>query len=78
MEKAEKSLRTLVEKWFAPTPAMPVRITRFSRTSSSARGYICVEASRPAGSFAIFFFRHHDGTWCVFPPEPKRPAMSVS
>nr|WP_244323306.1 hypothetical protein [Paraburkholderia dipogonis] len=78
MEKPEKSLRMLIEKWFAPTPATPIRITRFSRRGLSPRGYICVEASRSAGPLAIFFFRHNDGAWCLFPPESERPAMNVS
>lgn len=39
---------------------------------------MCVEISKPAGSFVIFFFRHDDGTWRVFPPEVERPTMDVS
>jgi hypothetical protein len=75
MNTGQRSLRLLVEKWLAPTPAMLVRVTRFSRTRSNQRRYVCVEASRPAGSLAIFFFRHDDGSWCVFPPATERPAM---
>lgn len=69
MNPAEKSLRSLVDKWFAPNPATPVRITRFSRTRLHQRRYVCVETWRPTGPLAIFFFRHDDGSWCVFPPE---------
>ena len=39
---------------------------------------ICVEASGPAGPLAIFFFRRHDGAWCVFPPESECSAISAS
>ncbi|REG48785.1 hypothetical protein B0G80_5077 [Paraburkholderia sp. BL6669N2] len=79
MDTTEYSLRSLIEKWFGPTPASPVRLTRFSNRTPPSRGrYACVEASRPAASLAIFFFRHEDGTWHVFPPEATRPAMSVS
>lgn len=78
MDTTAHSLRSLIEKWLAPTHATPVRLTRFSSTRLSHRHCVCVEASRPAGSLALFFFRHEDGTWCVFPPEAKRPAMSVS
>lgn len=66
------------QKWFAPTPAIPVRVTRFIRSRSNRRRYVCVEISKPAGSFVIFFFRHDDGTWRVFPPEVERPTMDVS
>jgi hypothetical protein len=77
MNSGEKSLRWLIDKWLAPTPAMPVRVTRFSGTRSNQRRYVRVEASRPAGSLAIFFFRHDDGSWCVFPATAERPAMRV-
>ena len=78
MERAENSLRWLIEKWFAPTPEIPVRVTRFTRSRSNRNRYVCVETSRPAGSLVIYFFRHDDGTWRVFPPAFERPAMSVS
>ncbi|REG59319.1 hypothetical protein B0G80_2060 [Paraburkholderia sp. BL6669N2] len=69
MNTAEKSLRFLVEKWLTPTSRTPMRVTRFSRTGSSRRRYVCVEAQRPEGPVTLFFFRHDDGTWHVFPPE---------
>ncbi len=75
MNAGEKSLRWLIEKWFSPTPAMPIRVTRFSRTRPTQKRHVCVEASRPAGSIAIFFFQHDDGMWCVFPPVAERPTM---
>jgi len=69
MNTAEKSLRSLVEKWLTPTSATPIRVTRFGRTGSSRSRYVCVEALQPEGAVALFFFRHGDGTWRVFPPE---------
>ena len=75
MNVAERSLRLLVEKWLAPTPSTPVRVTRFSRARSNQRRYVRVEVLRPTGPVGLFFFRHGDGTWCVFPPETKRLAM---
>jgi hypothetical protein len=75
MNTAEKSLRYLVEKWLAPNPAMPVRVIQFGRISVDKRRYVRVEAPAPSGSRAIFFFRHDDGNWCVFPPAIARPAM---
>lgn len=71
MNAGGKSLRSLVEKWFAPNPASPVRIAHFGRTHRHQRRYVCVETSWHAGVFAIFFFRHDDGSWCVFPPEDQ-------
>lgn len=75
MNIAERSLRFLVEKWLLPTPSTPLRVTQFSRTRSNQGRYVRVEILRPAGWVGIFFFRHDDGTWCVFPPETGRLAM---
>jgi hypothetical protein len=77
MGSGDRSLRLQVEKWLGPTPATPVRVTRFGRIPSSRRRYVCVEAFLPAGALAIYFFLHDDGTWCVFPPAVERPAMNV-
>ncbi|RQR43658.1 hypothetical protein DIE21_34930 [Burkholderia sp. Bp9140] len=77
MGAVDTSLRTLVEKWLGQTPAMPIRVTRFGRMPSNRRRYVCVEALRPAGVLAIYFFLHDDGAWYVFPPEVERPVMSV-
>src|SRR5260370_42506949 len=75
MNSGDKSLRWLIDKWLAPTPAMPVRVTRFSGPRSNQRRYVRVEASRPTGSLASLFFRHDDGSWCGVPPAADRPAM---
>jgi hypothetical protein len=71
MNTAAKSLRLLVEKWLTPISAAPIRVTRFGRTGSNRRRYVRVEALRPEGPVALFFFRHDDGTWRVFPPETR-------
>jgi len=78
MEKTERSLRFMVEKWLVTTPAMSVRLTRGSLARSYQKRYVCVEALQSTGTFAIFFFRQGDGSWCVFPPGAERPTMSVS
>ena len=65
---SEQSLRFLVEKWLAPLPSTPVHVTEFSRPRSGGRRYVRVETSLEAGSRSLFFFRHDDGCWCVFPP----------
>lgn len=75
MNASEKSLRFVVEKWFAPSPAMPVRVTEFRRITSNQRRYVRIEAIRPAGPLVIFFFRHDDGSWNVFPQIAEMPAM---
>lgn len=77
MNTGQRSLRLLVEKWLAPTAAMPAHVTRFSRMGTSQRRYVCVEALHSTGLLAFFFFRHDDGSWCVFPPGTERPTMRV-
>jgi hypothetical protein len=68
----EQSLRCQVEKWLAPASAIPVHVTEFSRTRWGGRRYVRVETSSADGDRALFFFRHDDGNWCVFPPAADR------
>jgi hypothetical protein len=72
MQSANKSLRLLVEKWFGPVSQLPVRAVRFGRMKSNEQRYVCVEAMQPAGALAIYFFRHGDGAWYVFPAQGER------
>jgi len=73
----ERSLRCQVEKWLAPGPATPVHVTVFSRTRTGGRRYVCVETSSPAGARALFFFRHDDGSWYVFPESGTRRKLAA-
>ncbi|HKU00876.1 MAG TPA: hypothetical protein VJS30_30725 [Paraburkholderia sp.] len=75
MNPTGSSLRVLVDKWLAPNAGAPARVVRFSRTQDNRLRYVCVEAAHPARTIAIFFFRHGDGSWCVFPPAAHHPAM---
>ncbi|MGU7782835.1 hypothetical protein [Burkholderia sp. PU8-34] len=77
MNGTESSLRMQVDKWLAPSARVPARVVRFSRMPAQRRRYVCVEAAHPAGTIAIFFFRHDDGSWCVFPPADRRLAMTA-
>jgi hypothetical protein len=78
METAERSLRFMVEKWLVMAPSVSVRVTRGHRARSNQSRYVCVEALQSADTFAIYLFRQGDGSWDVFPPDVKRPAMSLS
>lgn len=75
MANGGKSLRSMVQNWLAPDPTRGFRVSHFRR---SGRGrYVRVVAESGAGSRAMFFFRHRDGSWRIFPPEPELPAMQV-
>jgi hypothetical protein len=77
MNTPHATLRELVDKWLAPSLASPGRVTHFSRTPDRLHRYVRIEAAHATGTLAIFFFRHDDGSWCVFPPAVTRPAMST-
>ncbi|MGF6636608.1 hypothetical protein [Paraburkholderia sp. 35.1] len=77
MNAEGKSLRRLIEKWLAPTPTYPVRLTRYGRAKPNQSRFVLVQASGSATPIAIYFFQHDDGAWWVFPPAPKCPAMHV-
>ena len=70
-----QSLRSLVDKWLAPI--LPVRVTEFSRTRADGTRYVRVEAHSASGLHALFFFRHDDGCWCVFPPNSDWPRRAA-
>lgn len=72
MYVVEKSLSAMVQKWLSPSPATPIRVTRFGRKRPDRRRYVRVDAMRPNGSVTLFFFRHDDGVWCVFPQDASR------
>jgi hypothetical protein len=74
MNTGAKSLRLLIEKWLAPVCERQIRVTRFSRRPGGTR-CVRVEAQRRDGGMALFFFRHKDGVWRVFPPEAGRATL---
>ncbi|SKC77372.1 hypothetical protein SAMN06266956_3076 [Paraburkholderia hospita] len=75
--RSEQSLRWQVEKWLAPAPATPIHVTRFSRTRLGGRRCVYVETSSSRGMRALFFFRHDDGSWYVFPPAADSPRVTA-
>ncbi len=77
MASADKSLRHMIEHWLGPAHDDQVRVTRFRNRRSTRECYVRVETSNAAGPVAMFFFRHQDGTWRIFPPSQERPAMRL-
>ncbi|REE07491.1 hypothetical protein B0G71_8004 [Paraburkholderia sp. BL27I4N3] len=71
------SLRNVIEKWLAPTPASPIRLTRVRHAIPGPLRCVRAEALLASGPLAILFFQHGDGSWCVFPPESHRPTLGV-
>lgn len=77
MTIAEKSLRSAVEKWLAPDSTTAIRITPFNRTRANRWRYVHVDMQRLTNPIALLFFRHDDGTWCVFPPKALQPTLHL-
>ena len=75
MSVRERSLRAIVQSWLGAPCAGRIRVTRLSHTRRQLWRYVCVESVRESGTMALVFFRHDDGSWCVFPPAPRRPVM---
>jgi hypothetical protein len=75
MKPGESSLRSLIEKWFSPTAAAPVHVSRCTFANSSQTKCVLARSSVSEASLAIFFFRHDDGIWRVFPPSPRKPEL---
>ncbi|MEM5341997.1 hypothetical protein [Paraburkholderia azotifigens] len=77
MNALDRSLHHQVEKWLAPGPQGQIRVVEFGHRRRDGTRYAHVEASTTHGARAIFFFRHLDGGWCVFPPHAGGPSMAA-
>ncbi|CAB3804718.1 hypothetical protein LMG28688_06056 [Paraburkholderia caffeinitolerans] len=75
MGTAAYSLRSLVDKWLAPTQRKPAHLVQIGRTQVSRSRFVRFAGQTSVGFVTIVFFRHDDGSWCVFPPRGKVPAM---
>jgi hypothetical protein len=82
MVASEQSLRVLVEKWLGAVSAGHLHVRSIHRLRAGRNRCICIEVERESASafsaFTLFFFRHADGAWHVYPPGAIRPAMSLS
>ena len=68
MVTTKSSLRGLREKLRATAGAKPVRVLALHGSQDGQTCRVCIEIVRPDGPIVLFFFRHCDGTWHVFPP----------
>lgn len=59
-------LRHAVDKWLVPDATHPARVACTGRTHAGGVPYVLIQ--RAADAMAIFFFRHRDGSWQVYPP----------
>lgn len=72
------SLRWLIEKWFGFPSDGTYRLTRSSPVHSPVGRCVCFESTGAGVAIKIFFFRHDDGSWSVFPPASKKPTFALN
>jgi len=73
----EQSLRCVVEKWLAFNPPGTAKVIAFGHTPPGRGRYVCVETTHNSRNVALFFFRHSDGCWRVFPPAATLQKMAL-
>jgi hypothetical protein len=69
------SLRAMAEKWLALRPDMQVGITRHAQGQRRRRCCVYVSTVCAMGEIGMFFFRHDNGGWYIFPPGESRLSM---
>ncbi len=75
MSTGAKSLHTLVEYWLGRPSTRQTRVVRLA--GRGARRCVYIELAGPGELVSMYFFRHPDRVWRVFPPSHERPAMRV-
>ncbi|CAE6730860.1 hypothetical protein R69888_02054 [Paraburkholderia haematera] len=75
MVAMKSSLRGLREKLQATAGAMPARLLALHGSQDGLTCRVCIEIRRPDGPIVLFFYRHGDGTWHVFPPGDNQGRM---
>jgi hypothetical protein len=56
MSAGGRSLRWLIDKWLAPVPGRPIRLSRFSYSTANELRCIRVESLLATGPFGDFLF----------------------
>ncbi|MDR5795096.1 hypothetical protein QCE49_17125 [Caballeronia sp. LZ008] len=74
MSEQRKSLRFLMHDWLGR--AGNIRISRAARSRAMPWRAVRIEIMVASEAFAIVFFRHDDGSWCVYPPTSPSLAMN--
>jgi hypothetical protein len=81
MDGTGKSLRAVADKWLALRPETVIEIRRCAHGRKNGhtpqRRCVYIRAIGGAGEVGLFFFRHDDGAWYIFPPSASRPAIRM-
>ena len=76
MDDTRKSLRAVADKWLALLPDATFHVTRLAHGQKRHRQCVHVRVTRASGEVGMFFFRHDDGAWYIFPPREAGPEFS--
>jgi hypothetical protein len=75
MTCAKKTLRSMIDQWLPAEFVAQIHITRYRSRHPERECYVRVEAINRTGPVELYFFRHRDGSWRIYPPTQGRPAM---
>ncbi|VVE58001.1 hypothetical protein PTE30175_05165 [Pandoraea terrae] len=74
----DRSLRSVVEKWFGRDSHSSLHLSRVMHSQLGRNHCLRVDLPHSGNFITVFFFRHDDGGWSVFPPATKRGSLYVS
>ncbi|SAL62976.1 hypothetical protein AWB74_03288 [Caballeronia arvi] len=75
MAAGDTSLRAQVERLVGEKPDQTMRVRFIERSRIGTTRQVCMRIEWAQGSLSVFFFRHADGSWYLFPPGQRRPEM---
>lgn len=77
MDGTRQSLRAMADKWLALRQDTMVEVRRCARGGNNKRRCVYVRAIGMASEVGLFFFRHDDGAWYIFPPSDASPVVRI-
>ncbi|HKT99561.1 MAG TPA: hypothetical protein VJS30_23995 [Paraburkholderia sp.] len=85
MDGTRQSLRAVADKWLALRPDTLVEVKRCAHGRKNGHAYgrgskrrcVYIRAIGAASEVGLFFFRHDDGAWYIFPPSDVSPVVRI-
>lgn len=85
MNGTRQSLRAVADKWLALRPDTLLEVTRCAHGRKAGRAHeaaskrrcVYIRAIGAASELGLFFFRHEDGAWYIFPPSDASPIVHI-
>lgn len=83
MDGTRQSLRAIADKWLVLQPDTLVEIRRCAHGRKNGYGHtgkrrcVYIRTLGAANEVGLFFFRHDDGAWYIFPPSDVSPVVRI-